>query len=73
MLRRKDFGLAFAAVILTIIGLLQLLRIVLQWDVSVNGHSVPFAVSWAAFALAWLSAGWLFLLIMHPGSGSAGP
>lgn len=69
MLRSKDCGLAFAAVVFTIIGFVQLLRIVLQWDVIFNGYPVPFYVSWTAFAFTWLSAAWLFSLTGWPGKG----
>lgn len=72
MLRSKDFGLAFAAVIFAIVGLVQLLRIILQWDVTLNGYYVPFAVNWTAFALTWLCAAWFVSLISQPGSRRLG-
>jgi len=66
MLKSKDFGLAFAAVIFTIFGIVQLLRVALQWDVTLNGYTVPVIVNWTAFAFAWLCAAWFVSLIIRP-------
>ena len=41
-----------AAAIFALIAVLQLLRIVMGWPVTLNGIDVPFWVSWIAVAVA---------------------
>jgi hypothetical protein len=41
-----------AAAIFAVIALLQLIRIVMGWSVTLNGVDVPFWASWIAVALA---------------------
>ena len=41
-----------AAAIFALIALLQLLRIVMGWSVTLNGGDVPFWASWIAVAVA---------------------
>ncbi len=43
---------AMAALLLALIALLQLLRFILAWPVSVNGVDIPVWVSALAFAVA---------------------
>lgn len=56
----KSYAL-LAAVLFAIIGLLQLARAVLGWEIELNGAIVPVWVSWIAGAvgllLAWLGYG----------------
>jgi hypothetical protein len=47
----KPFTL-LAIVLLTLIAILQLVRFVLGWDVSVNGVAIPTWVSGVAFVVA---------------------
>jgi hypothetical protein len=42
----------FAAAIFAVIAILQLLRIVMGWPVTLNGIDVPLWVSWIAAAVA---------------------
>jgi hypothetical protein len=50
-----------AAVIFAIIALLQLVRVLLAWDVTLNGVAIPLFVSgmacFLAAAMAWLGFG----------------
>jgi hypothetical protein len=41
-----------AAAIFGLIALLQLIRIVMEWSVTLNGVDVPFWASWIAVAVA---------------------
>ena len=43
---------AIAVVVFTLVALLQLLRVVLGWDVTVNGISIPIWASAIAVAVA---------------------
>ena len=47
-----------AAVVFAIVALLQLTRVLLGWEVSIDGLSVPLWASWIAVAAAGLLA-WL--------------
>jgi membrane associated rhomboid family serine protease len=51
----KPFTLV-AVVVFTLVALLQLLRVVLGWDVTINGFHVPAWASLVAFAVAALLA-----------------
>ena len=41
-----------AATVFALIALLQLIRIVMGWSVTLNGIDVPFSASWIAVAVA---------------------
>ena len=41
-----------AAAIFAVIALLQLIRIVMEWSISLNGIDVPFWASWIAVMVA---------------------
>lgn len=41
-----------AVVMFSLIALLQLLRVLLGWEVNVNGVAIPLWVSWIAFVAA---------------------
>jgi hypothetical protein len=41
-----------AAAIFALIALLQLIRIVMEWSISLNGIDVPFWASWIAVMVA---------------------
>jgi len=43
---------ALAVLLLALIGLLQLLRFILAWPVSINGFEIPVWVSAVAFVVA---------------------
>ena len=48
---KKPFTI-IAVVMFSLIALLQLLRVLLGWEVIVNGVAIPLWVSWIAFAVA---------------------
>lgn len=48
---KKPFTI-IAVVMFSLIALLQLLRVLLGWEVNVNGVAIPLWVSWIAFVAA---------------------
>jgi hypothetical protein len=45
-----------AAIIFTVVALLQLMRALLGWDITINGAAIPLWASWLAAVVAGLLA-----------------
>ena len=57
---RKDFALLIAGIIFGLIALLQLVRLVRQFEVMINGQMIPLWASGVAFIVALILSFWMF-------------
>src|SRR5271167_4644045 len=55
-------GLAVAAMLFALNGLMQLYRLISHFSVSVGGYEIPLSVNIVGLAIVWLMAFWLWSL-----------
>lgn len=52
--------LIVAGIVFSIVALMQLLRVIYQWEVVIGGYSIPILASIIAFIFATVLAIWMF-------------
>jgi hypothetical protein len=55
-------GLAVAAVLFALNGMIQLFRLFTHFSVAIDGHEIPLSVNIVGLAVVWFMAFWLWSL-----------